>query len=105
MVYQSLADLVLLVHLVFIVFVLLGGLLAFRWRWVPMAHLPAAAWGVAVEFFGWVCPLTPLENALRRAGGARATRRVSSSSTSSRSCTRPSSRATFNWFWEPSWLS
>ena len=70
MVYQSLADLVLLVHLVFIVFVLLGGLLAFRWRWVPMAHLPAAAWGVAVEFFGWVCPLTPLENALRRAGGS-----------------------------------
>ena len=69
MVYQSLADLVLLLHVVFIVFVLLGGLLAFRWHWVPMAHLPAAAWGVAVELFGWVCPLTPLESALRRAGG------------------------------------
>jgi hypothetical protein len=47
MVYQSLADLVLLLHVVFIVFVLLGGLLAFRWHRVPMAHLPAAAWGVA----------------------------------------------------------
>ena len=69
MVYQSLADLVLLLHVVFIVFVLLGGLLAFHWHWVPMVHLPAAAWGVAVELFGWVCPLTPLESALRRAGG------------------------------------
>jgi Protein of Unknown function (DUF2784) len=69
MVYQSLADLVLLLHIVFIVFVPLGGLFAFRWHWVPMVHLPAAAWGVAVELFGWVCPLTPLESALRRTGG------------------------------------
>jgi hypothetical protein len=66
--YQALADLVILVHVAFIVFVLFGGLLALRWRWVPLAHLPAAVWGAAVEFFGWVCPLTPLENALRRAG-------------------------------------
>ena len=64
-----LADLVILVHTSFIVFVLLGGLLAFRWRWMPLAHLPAVVWGAAVEFFGWVCPLTPLENLLRRAGG------------------------------------
>ena len=65
-----LADLVILVHVAFIVFVLFGGLLAFHWRWMPWAHLPAVVWGVAVELFGWVCPLTPLENVLRRAGGA-----------------------------------
>jgi len=69
MVYRSLADLVLLLHVTFIVFVLFGGLLACRWHRAPIAHLPAAAWGAAVEFFGWVCPLTPLESALRRAGG------------------------------------
>ena len=71
MVYRTLADLVVLVHVAFIVFVLFGGVLALRWRWVPLAHLPAAAWGAAVEFSGWLCPLTPLENALRRAGGGR----------------------------------
>jgi hypothetical protein len=64
-----LADFVLLVHTVFIVFVLFGGLLAFRWRWMPLAHLPAVVWGATVEFLGWVCPLTPLENVLRGAGG------------------------------------
>ena len=70
MVYQVLADLVALGHLAFIVFALVGGLLALRWRWMPWAHLPAAAWGAAVEFFGWFCPLTPLENSLRRASGS-----------------------------------
>ena len=70
--YSGLADLVFLLHIVFILFVLFGGLLALRWRRVPMAHLPAAAWGAAVEFFGWTCPLTPLEDALRRAGGSTA---------------------------------
>ncbi len=63
------AEAVLLVHLGFIVFVLFGGLLALRWRWVPWVHLPAAAWGAAIEFGGWMCPLTPLENWLRRTGG------------------------------------
>ena len=66
---RVLADLVVLAHVVFIVFVLLGGLLAFRWRWVPVVHLPAVVWGATVELFGWVCPLTPLENLLRRASG------------------------------------
>jgi hypothetical protein len=70
MLYRALADLVVLTHLAFIGFALLGGVLALRWRWVPWAHLPAAAWGAAVELFGWFCPLTPLENALRRASGA-----------------------------------
>jgi hypothetical protein len=70
MLYRALADLVVLAHLAFIVFALFGGLLAFRWRWMPWAHLPAAAWGAAVELFGWFCPLTPLENSLRRASGS-----------------------------------
>jgi hypothetical protein len=70
MAYRALADLVVVLHLAFILFSLLGGLLALRWRWIPWVHLPAAAWGVAVEVFGWFCPLTPLENALRRASGA-----------------------------------
>jgi hypothetical protein len=64
-----LADLVVLVHLAFIGFVTLGGLLALRWRWVPWLHLPAVGWGVLVEFFGFTCPLTPLENWLRRLAG------------------------------------
>jgi hypothetical protein len=70
MLYRVLADLVVLTHIAFIIFVLLGGLLAFRWRWVPWIHLPAAVWGAAIEFFGWFCPLTPLENSLRRASGS-----------------------------------
>ena len=67
--YHALADLIILVHIAFIVFVLFGGLLAFRWRWMPLAHLPAVVWGAALEYFSWVCPLTPLENVLRRTGG------------------------------------
>ena len=70
MLYRVLADLVVFAHLAFIVFVLLGGLLTLRWRSLPWVHVPAAAWGAAVEFFGWFCPLTPLENSLRRAGGS-----------------------------------
>ena len=69
MVNRALADLVLLHHLAFIVFVVAGGLLALRWRWVPLVHVPAALWGVYIEVSGGVCPLTPLENALRRDAG------------------------------------
>lgn len=69
MVYRILAHLVVAAHLGFVLFVLLGGLLALRWRRVAWIHLPAAAWGVAIEWFGWICPLTPLENQLRRLGG------------------------------------
>lgn len=67
---RVLADLVLLIHLSFILFVVLGGLLALRWRWMPWAHVPAAAWGAAIELFAWLCPLTPLENWLRQASGS-----------------------------------
>jgi small-conductance mechanosensitive channel len=70
MFYQALADFVVLTHLAFIVFALLGGLLALRWHWLPWVHLPAVVWGAAVALFGWFCPLTPLENSLRRASGA-----------------------------------
>jgi hypothetical protein len=64
-----LADLVLLAHLAFVLFVALGGLLALRWRHVPWVHLPAVAWGVLIEISGGICPLTPLENRLRAAAG------------------------------------
>jgi hypothetical protein len=63
------ADLVLLLHLAFVAFALLGGLAALRWRRAPWIHLPVLAWSVAIEWIGWTCPLTPLENALRRAAG------------------------------------
>jgi hypothetical protein len=66
---RVLADLVLVLHFAFIVFVLAGGLLALRWRWAPALHLPAALWGAFVEASGRMCPLTPLENSLRRAAG------------------------------------
>ncbi|PTQ72185.1 DUF2784 domain-containing protein [Pseudomonas sp. GV071] len=63
------ADTVVLVHLLFILFVLFGGLLVLRWRWLVALHLPAVAWGMAVEFLHLYCPLTPLENHLRQAAG------------------------------------
>jgi hypothetical protein len=69
MLYQILADLVLLLHAFFILFVVLGALLAIRWPRIIWAHVPACIWAAALEFFGLLCPLTPLENALRRAGG------------------------------------
>lgn len=68
--YAWLADLVIGVHFLFIVFAVAGGALALRWRWMPWLHLPSLAWGATVEFTGWICPLTPLENVLRRAAGA-----------------------------------
>jgi hypothetical protein len=71
MLYRWLADVVVLIHLAFVAFVLLGGVLALRWPVATWVHLPAAAWGALIEFAGWICPLTPLENAFRaRAGDA-----------------------------------
>ena len=69
MIYGLLADLVLALHALFVVFVVLGGLLALRWRRAAFVHVPCALWGAWVELVGWICPLTPWENALRRAGG------------------------------------
>lgn len=67
--YRILADIVLVMHVCFVIFVVLGSLLVLRWRWLAWIHLPAAIWGVLIEFAGWTCPLTPLEQKLRRMGG------------------------------------
>lgn len=69
MFFRLAADAVLLLHLAFILFVLLGGALAVRWRWLPVIHLPAAAWGFYVEISGRGCPLTGLENRFRILAG------------------------------------
>ena len=66
---RLLADLVVGVHFLFVLFVLLGGLLVLHWPRLAYVHLPAAAWGVLIELTGWVCPLTPLEQSLRLKAG------------------------------------
>ena len=63
------ANFVVLVHLAFILFVVLGGFLALRWRKIARVHLPCVLWGLGIEWFGWLCPLTPLEYRLRRLAG------------------------------------
>lgn len=69
MISRILADAVLVVHLAFILFVVLGGLLVLRWPRLAWIHVPVVLWGAAIEFFGWICPLTPLEKWLRVLGG------------------------------------
>lgn len=69
MLWRLMADLVVLVHVVFVAFVILGGFLVLRWPRLAWAHIPAAVWGVLIEFAGWICPLTPLEHWLRLRGG------------------------------------
>jgi hypothetical protein len=70
MLYRFLADAVVVIHALFIVFTVLGGLLVLRWHWVAFLHIPAAAWGVIVQLVqDGVCPLTPLENHFRDRGG------------------------------------
>jgi hypothetical protein len=69
MFYKLAADAVVFIHLGFVMFVVAGALLVFRWRWIALLHVPAVVWGVLLEFRGWLCPLTPLEQALRVAGG------------------------------------
>jgi hypothetical protein len=68
-IYQLLAGLVVILHLLFVLFVVLGGFLVLRWRWLAWIHLPAALWGIGIEWLGGVCPLTPLEIYFRRLGG------------------------------------
>ncbi len=72
--YRLLADAVAVVHLLFVAFVVAGGLLALRWPKAAWGHVPAALWGALVELTGWVCPLTPLEDRLRALGGEAAAR-------------------------------
>ncbi|MBC7002331.1 DUF2784 domain-containing protein [Photobacterium sp. BZF1] len=69
MMYRLMADLVVIFHLLFIIFGLLGGLLII-WRGILVViHIPAVLWVSVVSFKGWICPLTPLENQLRQAAG------------------------------------
>ncbi|MBI2215254.1 MAG: DUF2784 domain-containing protein [Acidobacteria bacterium] len=69
MLYRLAADVVMFIHLLFVLFVVLGGFLSLRFRWMPWVHLPVAIYGAMIEFIGFYCPLTPLENWLRRRGG------------------------------------
>jgi len=69
MLYALLADLVLVLHLAFIAFVVFGAALLERYPRLGWLHLPAVAWAALVEISGRVCPLTPLENHLRRLSG------------------------------------
>src|SRR2546430_16448251 len=69
MIWSLLADAVVVVHFTFTTFVIFGGFLTWRWRWMTLLHLPALAWGCWVEGSGAICPLTPLENHLRCLGG------------------------------------
>jgi hypothetical protein len=68
--YQLAADFILLLHFSFIAFVVAGGLLVFKWRRLIWLHIPAVIWGALIVISGWICPLTPVENMLRQAGGA-----------------------------------
>ena len=64
-----LADLLVLFHATFVLFVVAGGLLVLKWPRLAWLHIPCALWGVLIEFGGWICPLTPLENTLRQRAG------------------------------------
>jgi len=69
MIYRLLADATVLLHLGFVLFVVAGGLLVLRRRWLTWLHLPAVLWAIYIEWNGGVCPLTPLENYLRDLSG------------------------------------
>ena len=64
-----LADLTVVIHFLFVLFVIFGGLLALRWPKVAYVHLPVAVYGALIELVGWICPLTPLEKRLRESAG------------------------------------
>lgn len=68
-VYNILANVIVVAHFLFIIFVVCGGLLVIRWPKIAFLHLPATVWGAVVEFSGWICPLTPLENHFRSLAG------------------------------------
>ena len=63
------ADAIVLTHFAFVLFVIFGGFLVIRWKKLAWVHLHIAIYGATIEFVGWICPLTPLENRLRRLGG------------------------------------
>jgi Protein of Unknown function (DUF2784) len=76
--YRVGADAVVVIHLLFICFVVGGVFLAWRWSWVVWVHIPAVIHGALVEFAGFTCPLTLLENDLRRRAGQAGARSCSS---------------------------
>ncbi|MBG7609796.1 MAG: DUF2784 domain-containing protein [Anaerolineae bacterium] len=69
MLYQIGADLLVLIHLAFIVFVIAGSVAVLRWPWLMLLHIPAVIWGAVVMINGWLCPLYPWENSLRHLAG------------------------------------
>lgn len=69
MIYRLLADVTVVVHFAFVLFVVGGAILVWRYPRLAWLHIPAAMWGAFIEFAGWICPLTPLENWLRKQGG------------------------------------
>jgi hypothetical protein len=71
---RILADIVVVFHFAFVLFVVLGGILSLWWRRIIWVHIPLALWGALVEFTGWICPLTPLEHWLRLQGDGTAYR-------------------------------
>jgi len=71
MVYKIFAEFIVLIHFCFILFVVVGGIAAIKWRALVWWHVPAAVWGALIEFAGWICPLTPLEQWLRYQAGLK----------------------------------
>lgn len=69
MIWLWLSNLIVIIHGLFILFVIFGGLLVLRWPRLIWLHLPAVSWGVVVELKGWICPLTPWENYFRQQAG------------------------------------
>ena len=69
MLYRFLADTVVLIHMLFVVYAIAGGLLVLKWKFTIFLHIPALLWATVVEAAGWICPLTPLENRLRVEAG------------------------------------
>ena len=63
------ADVIVLLHFIFVIFALAGGVLLIWWRKIIWLHLPAALWAALISFAGWICPLTYLENWFRHQGG------------------------------------
>lgn len=66
---RILAEAIMLAHFAFLVYLTLGGFLAWRWRWTIVPHLATVTWGVLIVVFAWACPLTTWENHFRMAAG------------------------------------
>ena len=66
---KIIADFLVIIHLTFICFVVFGGILVMHRKWIAIIHLPAVAWGTLIEFQGWICPLTPMEQHFRHLAG------------------------------------